>query len=461
MHQKDKEFFKKKWSLVGGSLLVGGLLLLGTYADVVLGAVNESNTATLERGRLAKSQAAIKHYDVRYPVTHVEKVDEAMRSYATRRVDAFLQQLGDREIDPRNDLTLHYSVLHFGTRTATVAFEEQQQLFNQPPNSSQTVMTFDLESQKRLELADVFKDKAIAEQTVGRILHDYFQHNMTAQLSPVELRQLSHFQFSNVRDFRLVNDRIVLYLDPSNLISGKNIQTIQIKKELLADVLKSAYAPPDPSILRGASEQAVYTIDVMPKHEIAIDPNGKMLALTFDDGPGVLTPQVLDVLKKHDAHATFFLIGRQVSTYPGVVKRTIAEGNEIGNHTWDHPNLTKLPLGEIGRQVERTQQVIHQVTGGYTPLLLRPPGCAFNDTVTSYAGTHKLSLALWNVDTRDWLDRDAQLVYSRIMESAADGRVILLHDIHPTSVEAAVRAVPDLVAQGYQLVTVSELDHYR
>ncbi len=186
-----------------------------------------------------------------------------------------------------------------------------------------------------------------------------------------------------------------------------------------------------------------------------VDPSRKMVAITLDDGPhGTNTQKILDILDAHSARATFFMLGQNVVNNEGVVKDVYSRGNEIGIHTWSHPQLTSLSESSIKSQVEQTSDAIYNVTG-YRPTLVRPPYGSFNkvvkDTLKDY------SLILWNIDSLDWKSRDENQIVPLVMNDVQDGDIILLHDIHSTTVPAVDKIVSELDKKGYQMVTVSEL----
>lgn len=186
-----------------------------------------------------------------------------------------------------------------------------------------------------------------------------------------------------------------------------------------------------------------------------IDPNGKMVAITFDDGPNPTnTPQILAALKKYNAKATFFMLGQNANAYPDTVKAVYNSECEIGIHTWNHPQLTKLTSDNIAKQVSDTSDVIYEITG-YRPKIVRPPYGAINDTVKSTLSEYPL--ILWNIDSLDWKSRDENVFVPHVMQDVQDGDIILLHDIHSTTVPGAEKIISQLTEQGYQLVTVSEL----
>lgn len=179
----------------------------------------------------------------------------------------------------------------------------------------------------------------------------------------------------------------------------------------------------------------------------------KLLALTFDDGPGQYTAELLDALNAKGAKATFFLVGSRVAANADLVRREYDEGHQVASHSWNHPKLTSLSGDALAAQLNDTANAISAITGT-SGFYLRPPYGSYNSTVQSYAGA---PLILWSVDTLDWKYRNAETVTNNIVNGAKDGAIILLHDIHETSVQGAIAAIDILQSQGYELVTVAEL----
>lgn len=156
-----------------------------------------------------------------------------------------------------------------------------------------------------------------------------------------------------------------------------------------------------------------------------------------------------------NAKATFFLVGNRVGSYAELVKREYNEGHQVASHGWDHPKLSDLDAASIRSQLDQTEAAIDRACGADVgQLMLRPPYGSSNDTVKSTAG---VPLILWSVDPLDWKYRNAETVKNNIVNGAADGAIILVHDIHPTSVEGSLKAIDALQAQGYTFVTVTEL----
>jgi peptidoglycan/xylan/chitin deacetylase (PgdA/CDA1 family) len=185
---------------------------------------------------------------------------------------------------------------------------------------------------------------------------------------------------------------------------------------------------------------------------------GPYIAMTFDDGPhGANTPRLLDMLKQRKIHATFFVVGQCAAEFPDIMKRIVAEGHEIGNHSWSHPQLSSMSEAGVRDQLQKTHDAIVQSTG-VTPKLLRPPYGAFTARQRAWAnGTWGYKIILWDVDPLDWKIRNADHVKHEILKATVSGSIILSHDIHKTTVDAMPETLDGLLAKGFKFVTVSEL----
>lgn len=189
----------------------------------------------------------------------------------------------------------------------------------------------------------------------------------------------------------------------------------------------------------------------------SIDPNKKMVALTFDDGPGRYTKTIVNCLKKNDAHATFFVVGTSVDSYRDSVKYAYKAGCEIGNHSYNHSDLARLSAKDVKTQISSTDKKIKKAIGK-NATLARPPYGSIGKTTGASIGK---PMILWSIDTLDWKTRNTQKTVDAVMKNVKDGDIVLMHDIHEPTKDAALKIIPKLKAQGYQLVTVSELAKYR
>lgn len=182
----------------------------------------------------------------------------------------------------------------------------------------------------------------------------------------------------------------------------------------------------------------------------------KCVALTFDDGPGPYTRALLTRLADASAPATFFVVGERVAAYPGVAKAIATAGHEIDVHTWDHRDLTTLTRAQIDHQLRASVRVIRR-DAGVDPRYLRPSYGAMNAKVHAAARHAGLALALWSVDTLDWRTHNVRRTVAVAVRQATRGSIILLHDIHATSVRAVRPIIDRLRTKGFTFVTVSTL----
>lgn len=179
----------------------------------------------------------------------------------------------------------------------------------------------------------------------------------------------------------------------------------------------------------------------------------KYVALTFDDGPSSFTDRLLDCLEENNAKATFFMVGKEIDSFPDEVKRMEKMGCELGNHTYSHVDLTNLSPEDMSSEIAGVDEDLVNLVG-HGATVLRPPYGDINDSVRATVGT---PMILWSIDTLDWETQDAQQITDAVMSQVQDGSIILMHDIFSTSVDAAEIFIPQLINEGYQLVTVHEL----
>ncbi len=184
-----------------------------------------------------------------------------------------------------------------------------------------------------------------------------------------------------------------------------------------------------------------------------------LAALTFDDGPHPTnTPRLLDLLKQRNVKATFYVIGTNVRRYPEIMRRIVAEGHEIGNHTVSHTALTKLSDDGVRQELRGCHEAIMTATGGIGPRTMRPPYGAITSAQKSWIRREfGYPTILWSVDPLDWKKPGVSTVTSRLVTGASPGGILLAHDIHADTISAMPSTVDQLLGKGYQLVTVTQL----
>jgi peptidoglycan-N-acetylglucosamine deacetylase len=182
------------------------------------------------------------------------------------------------------------------------------------------------------------------------------------------------------------------------------------------------------------------------------------IAMTFDDGPSSAnTPRLLEILKQRNIKATFFLIGQNAASNPDIVRQILADGHEIGNHSWTHPQLSKLSDDRVTAEINKTQDAIKEASG-FTPTILRPPYGAITTRQREWIESRfGLNIILWSVDPFDWKRPGASVITQRILSQVRPGAIILSHDIHKQTVDAMPATLDSLIAKGYKFVTVTQL----
>lgn len=365
-----------------------------------------------------------------YPTLNVPLLDEQLTALSEQLNEEFAQSSDECEFNMSYRLNHNDDFISLMVKIIK-GDNEEIKTFLSSPDGSKTYAFEDAFDEKKLkELAEKVDERLRqSDDTAGGSL-DY----KLALLPKIE----------NFQKFYLDQDSIIFYFDN---FKDQKIHEAVFTYEELKDFIKIE-----------VSEPVYLTYDeILFEPTKIIDPNKPMVALTFDDGPNKYTEQLLDALKEYNCSATFFVLGSMVDKFPVALQRMVLEGHEIGNHTMDHRQLTKLSEKEILKEVEDTQHAIESIVHIY-PTLVRPPYGSKNETVSRILD---YDLILWDLDTRDWASKDTQKIIEVTLNNVRDKDIILMHDIYPTSVQAAIELIPLLQERGYQLVTVSELMMYR
>ncbi len=189
------------------------------------------------------------------------------------------------------------------------------------------------------------------------------------------------------------------------------------------------------------------------------NPNLREIALTFDDGPAPDTPIILDILRKHHVRATFFMLGIEVQNFPDIARQVLADGNPIGDHTWDHPDLTHLGRKQAIKEIMDGRSMIQQVTGVVTNLF-RPPYGAYTYPLLNTIYALNFTTVLWNSDPRDWSRPGVSSIINYVLNNAQNGSIILLHDgggDRSQTIAALPTIIERLQARGFTFVTIPQM----
>lgn len=387
---------------------------------------NEVNTIILKENNMT--------IGINYPTTNIKKLDLEIKKQVDSIYDDFIKEYG---LNTNNsELNIDYTYNITNERYINIVLEKYISNSNNLISKLYTYV-FDIKQNRFLTLKDLI------DQDELKYISSYAQKELLAKYKDViGINELNNILSPNYNNFELFNfddQKLYLYFNSSNF---KDIVDVEIPLENINLKLP---------IEMGTTVQN--TVKVKKIKNKAIDPNKKMIALTFDDGPSKYTDKIIDLLNKYDTSGTFFVLGNKVEMYKDTIVKAIEQGSEIGNHSYNHKWLIKLNKTEFIDQINRTQSILKN-TVNYTPTLLRPTYGSVNDEIKNNT---TLDIVLWNIDTLDWKLKNYKDIANRVIGKVEDGDIVLMHDIHERTLKALEIILPKLKAEGYQLVTVSEL----
>ena len=395
---------------------------------------------------------------IEYPITENEKINRLI-SESIDKIDRDFQNtvLLATVFDKPMTETISYQVTHNTSEALSIVVNIKQDMNGAHPASMTQFWTFDKKSGEVVGLADFIEQSDEAAEAIISAAKDNISQTIKQRQQPeIDLNEIINKEA--LSNFIITNNgnSLAWPLGQASLLPSSygeltiTVPISSVSKYLqnptarkLANIPKPPEPKPEPAPAPAAPTPAPTT-------------GNKVIALTFDDGPGPYTEKLLDILDKYDAKATFFLIGSKVSARANTLRRMQSRGHQLGNHSWSHPELNKVSAEQLASEIDQTNNAIKQAVGT-KPNIIRPPYGAFNRAVLEQFRQRGMSAVVWSVDTRDWADRNSEIVCSRAVAGARNGAVILMHDIHQTSVNAVPCILDSLKQQGYSFVTVQNL----
>ena len=409
------------------------------------------------RSKFVTRQTNREKVSIEYPLTKNNKINKTV-AQAIDRADSDFRYAATNILTFDQPLTetISYQVTHNNSVALSIIVNIKQDMHGAHPVSLTHFWTFDKKSGEVISLSDLTEQSEKAAEEIVAAARNNLKETIK-QRRQAELDLSETITQETLSNFVITDggNSLAWPIGQASLLpSAYGEMTIKVPIAAVAKYLQNPTArklanipkPPEPKPVPKPA----------PAAPTAANSGGKVIALTFDDGPGPYTAQLLDILDQHGAKATFFLIGSKVSSQANVVRSIHARGHQLGNHSWSHPELPKLPVNQIVGEIDRTNDAIKQATG-VTPSILRPPYGAVNGVVLEQLRLRGMSSILWSVDTRDWADRNSDIVCSRAVAGARPGAIILMHDIHQTSVGAVPCILNALKQQGYSFVTIQGL----
>lgn len=363
-------------------------------------------------------------YKVNVKITKNNEIDDQIKKYVDEKI-SLVKEKANYKLD-FNSVKKEYKEI--------VTYDYVDLEYKKKDKVVEKHMVYNLKNNTILKLSDIFNDKTNYEQYIKDklyyyVLHYSYQNNI----------KVDDLKIKDLNNFYIDQEGIHFYVLVNNLTVKKTFSYPELNK----------YINEEYKTYIGQSFEKQRTTRNIDNFK-----DKKVIAITFDDGPGGdTTNRLLDELDKRDIKVTFFVVGTNVSKYPDIIKRMYIDGHDIGSHTYNHANLTKLSDDEIYKQKSSVVELVNSITG-FSPTLIRPPYGSIDNRVKSI---YPMKNILWNVDSEDWKSKNVDMIYDEIMASTDDGDIVLLHDLYETSVDGALKSIDELLKQGYEFVTISEL----
>jgi len=363
-------------------------------------------------------------YKVNVKITKNNEIDDQIKKYVDDKI-SLVKEKTNYKLD-FNSVKKEYKEI--------VTYDYVDLEYKKKDKVVEKHMVYNLKNNTILKLNDIFNDKTNYEQYIKDklyyyVLHYSYQNNI--KVDDLKIKDLNNF-----------------YIDQEGIHFYVLVNNLTVKKTFSYPELNE-YINEEYKTYIGQSFEKQRTTRNIDNFK-----DKKVIAITFDDGPGGdTTNRLLDELDKRDIKVTFFVVGTNVSKYPDIIKRMYIDGHDIGSHTYNHANLTKLSDDEIYKQKSSVVELVNSITG-FSPTLIRPPYGSIDNRVKSI---YPMKNILWNVDSEDWKSKNVDMIYDEIMKATDDGDIVLLHDLYETSVDGALKSIDELLKQGYEFVTISEL----
>ena len=361
-----------------------------------------------------------------YPKTNIKKLDNEVENFVLSQIKLFKNKSkGIKYLIDRDELNIDYDYYTVNDRyiNITIKLYIYHSLESIEEYYVQTYY-FDKISNRFYNVLDIFSNENDLLVKVN---------NMLISNNKSMINNLGELTYS------FDNDYLIIYLIENNITTYKiPLNSIKLNIEII-------------------NNDKEKDIEPVIKNDKIIDPKLPVVALTFDDGPSRYTKDIIDTLKSNNVNATFFVLGNKIEIYKDIISESIKNGNEIGNHSYNHKWLSKLSTNELLDQINKTQDILKE-TVNYTPTCFRPTYGSVNNKIRK---SINLSITLWTIDTKDWKINSVDRIVERAIKDIEDGDIILMHDIFQRSSEALKKIIPKLKEQGYQFVTISELEEVK
>lgn len=378
---------------------------------------------------------------INYPVTGINALDNLIQNDIEKIYNDFKEQYESfNSLTEKSELNIDYIydiVNENYINVCVYVFIDSSKLSH--PNQYMKSYVYDIRENKLMSIKDLIQEIDFPK-FVSLVSTEIVQNYSNCILLD-KMKNIITITY-NFPLFTFDTDKVTIYFNPTE-ITASYCDVISIDIPISKFELK---------IELNDDEEDIVLKEIQIPTKV-IDPNQKVVALTFDDGPSKYTEKIMEYLHKENAVGTFFILGNKVEIYKNTLIKGIQYGNELGNHSYNHKWLTKLDVDEFLMQIDKTQSIIYE-TVQYKPKVFRPTYGSLNNKIRNNIN---LDIILWNIDTMDWKYKSVDKIVSRATKNIKDGDIILMHDTYERTYKAIMKIVPILKEQGYQFVTISEL----
>lgn len=379
---------------------------------------------------------------INYPITGINNLDNIIKNDIETIYNEFKDNYENfNSLIEKSELNIDYTYNIVNNNYINICvkvFINSSKLNN--PQVYVKTYNYDIKQNKKITVENIIDYdnlKKVTNYLNKKLLNNYYKY-----IDLDKMKQKIIPNFNNYNLFTFDNNGIIFYFNPDDITNNyHNVISIKIPISEFEYIL---------DLETKQEKQVSKEINIKTK---VIDPNQKVIAITFDDGPSKYTNKIIEYLNEEDACATFFILGNKVEIYQNTLKKAIEYGNELGNHSYNHKWLTKLETKDLLLQINQTQTTIQELLN-YKPTIFRPTYGSLNNEIRNNIN---LDIILWNVDTMDWKYKSVDKIVTRATKNIKDGDIILMHDTYERTYKALMKIIPILKEQGFEFVTISEL----
>lgn len=397
-----------------------------------------------------------KNYNIQinYPYLRNNTINKKVKRTIEKERESFLKEVKQSKLY-ENELNINYSYTELNN-LFSIHIRSYYSIGEDKSVRSDYILYYDKDTNEEVNVKDVIVNDKFYE-VIRNETYDYLMNNKD-KYNIKDYSDISKRIIATEENYKLISfnkDCLQLVLEPNSINSYDYDINISVDYYKVIEYLNSNY-------INVNTSKEINTNLVSRNYERIRDSkdfeNKKLVAITFDDGPGYAkTEKLITELDKRDARVSFFMLGELAYKQKDLVKKVYNYGHTIGSHTYDHKNLKKLDDEELAFEINYTNEILSGIIGEDIKFI-RPPYGAYNEEILAKTN---MAFILWNVDTLDWKYRNAERVRDYIVEHASDGDIILLHDIHATSIDGVIMAIDILKNKGFEFVSLDEMLVFR